>query len=64
MLCFLGAVISFKIGLGESHYDMSLDVILNATNKEFMEEGVKHAFNVERQFLKSNDVLFHYTKLF
>jgi len=54
LLCFLGAVSSFKLGLGESHYDMS-------SVKEFMEEGVRHTFISESQFLKSNDVFFHCT---
>jgi hypothetical protein len=64
LLCFLGVVSKFKLGVGESHWDVSLDVVLEVTNKAFTEEGVEHAFNLERQMLKRNNIFFHCTRIF
>ena len=43
---------------------MSVDVVLEATNTTFIEEGVQHAFSAKIQWLKSSDVVFNDTKLF
>jgi hypothetical protein len=50
----------FKKILGMSHWNMGLDVILQDTNKSFIEEGVGHVIHSEIQFLKT----FHCFRLF
>jgi hypothetical protein len=64
LFCFLCTLSSFQPNMGVSHEDLGSYFILEATIKEFMEEGIKHALCSEIQFLKCNDKHFHGTRLF
>jgi hypothetical protein len=64
LLCFLCMLSCFHPNLGASHEDLGSYFILEATNKAFMEEGIKHALCSEIQFLKCSDKIFHGTRLF
>jgi hypothetical protein len=64
LLCFFCTLSCFQRNLGAIHEDLGSYFILEATNKAFMEEGIKHSLCFEIQFNKCNDKIFHGTRLF
>jgi hypothetical protein len=64
MVCFLGTLSSFQPSLGAIHEDLGSDFILEATDKSFVEKGMRHALVSKIQLLKCGDKLFHDTWLF
>jgi hypothetical protein len=64
VLCFLSSFSSFHPTLRASHEDMGTNLILEATNKAFPENSIRHALRAESQALKSNYKVFHCARLF
>jgi hypothetical protein len=64
VLFLLGTFGFFQPILGVSHDVMGSDFILEATNREFPEEGIYHSLHSEIQVLKGSDKIFHCYRLF
>jgi hypothetical protein len=47
LLCLLGTFSGFQPSLWASHEDLGFYFILEATNKEFPEEGICHTFRAK-----------------
>jgi hypothetical protein len=47
LLCLVGTFSVFQPSLGVSHYDLGSYFILEATDKEFLEESIYHALHLE-----------------
>jgi hypothetical protein len=64
LLCLFGTFSYFQPHLGMNHYDLESYLFIETTNKAFPEKNICHALLSERQVLKGNNKIFHYSRLF
>jgi hypothetical protein len=64
LLCLLGMLSGFQPSLRPIHDDLEINFILEATDKEFLEESIYHVLCSESQVLKGNNEIFQYSRLF
>jgi hypothetical protein len=63
-LCLLGTFILFQTIIGVRHEDPCSYFILEATNKQFLEEGINHSLHSKNQLFEGSDKIFHCFRLF